>query len=196
VSLRIDHVVLCVPDLDRAGKYLSQRYGLLSHPGGRHPGQGTANRIVPLGESYLELVAVVDPVEAVGSTFGSWVADNASHPPSPRAVCLRTDDLDEVCARLGLEATSMSRETPDGSILRWRLAGLDQALAEALPFFLQWEVPDDQFPGRMQPGNAAHIDEVIMSGDVDRLREWTAGVGGLVVESGAAGIEWVGLETG
>jgi len=196
VSLRIDHVVLCVPDLDRAGEYLSRRYGLVSHLGGKHPGHGTANRIVPLGDAYLELVAVVDPVEAVGSTFGSWVADNASHPPSPRAVCLRTDDIDEVCDRLGLEAMSMSRETPDGSILRWRLAGLEQALAEALPFFVQWEIPEDKLPGRMKPGNKAHIDEVILTGDVDRLRQWTADAGGLVIEPGAPGIDWVGLDTG
>ena len=43
------------------------------YAGGRHPGHGTANRIVPLGSSYIELMAVVDRVEADSSPLGSWV---------------------------------------------------------------------------------------------------------------------------
>ena len=39
------------------------------------PGWGTANRIVPLGEAYLELVTVVDDPEAAQSPFGRWVAE-------------------------------------------------------------------------------------------------------------------------
>jgi hypothetical protein len=40
------------------------RYGLASIEGGRHPGWGTANRIIPLGDAYIELVTVVDDEEA------------------------------------------------------------------------------------------------------------------------------------
>lgn len=33
--------------------------------------------------------------------------------------------------------------------LRWRLAGLDRASHDpSLPFFIQWDVPDDELPGR------------------------------------------------
>ena len=47
-------------DLAAAAREIEARHGLASIEGGRHPGWGTANRIVPLGSSYLELVAVID----------------------------------------------------------------------------------------------------------------------------------------
>lgn len=196
MSLEIDHVVFCVPDLDLAGEHLSKQYGFVSHPGGRHPGHGTTNRIVPLGASYLELVAVVDAAEAAQSRFGSWVRENATDPPTAHALCLRTDDLDEICARLGLEPVTMTRDTPYHVTLRWRLAGLEQTLEGQLPFFVEWDIPGDAHPGRMQPGNRARIEEVVLTGDVDRLRDWTAGARGVSVEAGDPAIDWVGFAAG
>jgi hypothetical protein len=60
VPLAIDHVLIPVDDLAAAGATMKARYGLTSIEGGRHPGWGTANRVVPLGDAYLELVAVID----------------------------------------------------------------------------------------------------------------------------------------
>ncbi|MGZ8620620.1 MAG: VOC family protein, partial [Actinomycetota bacterium] len=58
---RIDHVVYAVRDLEVAARRCLEEHGLVSIPGGRHPRWGTANRIVPLGQTYLELLAVEDP---------------------------------------------------------------------------------------------------------------------------------------
>jgi hypothetical protein len=197
VSARsIDHVILAVTDLEGAAERFLQDHGLASVEGGRHLGWGTANRIVPLGESYLELVAVVDGDEAALSRFGSWVGDNASDPPTAHAICLRTHDLDEVCARLGLEPVAMTREAPHDVTLRWRLAGLEKAFDEGLPFFVEWDIPADAHPGRMEPGNRARIDEVVLTGDVDRLRAWTSGARGVRVGAGEPGIDWVGFAAG
>ena len=44
-------------------------------PGGVHEGQGTHNRIVPLGDGYLELMAIGDPEEAAAHPFGRRVLD-------------------------------------------------------------------------------------------------------------------------
>ena len=71
--LAIDHVIVIVEDLDAAARRYYEQTGLASVSGGRHPGHGTANRIVPLGSSYIELMAVVDRVEADSSPLGSWV---------------------------------------------------------------------------------------------------------------------------
>src|SRR4051794_22384701 len=79
--IELDHVLIAVTDLDAAGREFQSRYGLVSIAGGRHPGWGTANRIVPLGDTYLELVAAVDAAEAAGSPFGRWVA---AAPPAGR----------------------------------------------------------------------------------------------------------------
>lgn len=196
MSLEIDHVVFCVPDLEEAKEYLSRRYGFISHAGGRHPGHGTANRIVPLRESYLELVAVVDTAEATQSGFGSWVGDNATYPPAAHALCLRTNALDELCDRLGLEAVAMTRETPFGVTLSWRLAGLPEALAQHVPFFVEWDIPPESHPSRMEPGNPARIDEVVLTGDIEVLREWTSDASGVSIEPGEPGIDWIGFDAG
>jgi hypothetical protein len=42
------------------------------------------------------------------------------------------DDLDAVASRLGIEVGSGSRMRPDGQIVRWRMAGLDDPRAGAL----------------------------------------------------------------
>ena len=58
--MELDHVLIACTDLDAAAREFEARVGLSSVEGGRHRDWGTANRIVPLGSSYLELVTVVD----------------------------------------------------------------------------------------------------------------------------------------
>ena len=55
----IGQVILGVQDLDAAASRF-ESLGLAVVDGGVHPGLGTANRVVPLGSSYLELLGVVD----------------------------------------------------------------------------------------------------------------------------------------
>ena len=84
--MELDHVLIAVDDLEAAAKEVEERLGLASVAGGRHHGLGTANRIVPLGETYLELVAVVDDAEAAASGFGSWVG-GGEHPRRSAGAC-------------------------------------------------------------------------------------------------------------
>jgi Glyoxalase-like domain len=171
--LELDHVLIAVADLHAAAAEFESVYGLASVEGGRHTGWGTANRIVPLGTTYLELVAVVDGDEAAGSAFGQWVASGQAGHPLGWAV--RTDELDEVVRRLDLTVRSGSRPTADGGLLRWRMAGIEQAGAEPfLPFFIEW-APGAAFPGRATVHHAAgasEITQVTVSGDPDRLSLW------------------------
>jgi hypothetical protein len=146
-DLRVDHVIYAVVDLDVAAARFRDECGLGSVVGGRHPGWGTANRIVPLGRDYVELVAVIDPAEAGGSDFGRPVMEalDAGQPLMGWAVS--TSDLQSIAKRLNLEVTSGSRTRPDGSTLRWQLAGVAHALATgALPFFIQWDGPPELHP--------------------------------------------------
>jgi hypothetical protein len=170
--MEVDHVLIAVDDLEAAAKEVEERYGLASVEGGRHQGFGTANRIVPLGETYLELVAVVDRAEAAASGFGSWVGGGER--PRLLGWCLRTDALDAVAKRLGLTTADGSRARPDGAVLRWRMAGLERSAEEpSLPFFIEWGA------GTLYPGGAlaqsATIDEVRLQGDPDRIEEWLGG---------------------
>jgi hypothetical protein len=133
--LELDHVLIAVADLAAAGRELEARHGLASIEGGRHAGYGTANRIVPLGDSYLELVTVADESEAARSPFGSWVARVQSERVRPLGWAVRTHGLDAVARRLERTIRVGSRTTRSGAVLRWRLAGLERAAAEpSLPF--------------------------------------------------------------
>ena len=135
--LEIDHVVLPVADLALAASEIESRYGLGSIEGGRHPAWGTANRIVPLGHAYVELVAVSDPETAAHTAFGSWVA--SAKPGRPLGWAVRTDAINAVGRRLGLTVVPGFRATPGGARITWRSAGVEVAAREpGLPFFIQW----------------------------------------------------------
>ena len=187
MSSAIDHVVFCVQDLDVAATEFERKFQLSSLPGGRHVGHGTANRIVPLGSSYLELVAVVDPREAASSSFGEWVRTKVTDELEAHALCVRTDDLDSVCGRLGLDPVSMSRTKPDGTELRWRLAGLQEMISRGLPFYIEWDIEPSEHPARAGVTEKASV-EVTLTGDTQILAMWTAGSEGVSIESGEPGI--------
>jgi glyoxalase-like protein len=173
--VELDHVVIAVPDLDTAAGVIEARHGLASADGGSHPAWGTANRIVPLGDSYLELAAVVDAGKAAESVFGRWVAAGASRILRPLGWAVRTHQLDDIARRLDLPIHSGSRTTPGGDVLRWRSAGIDQAAGEpSLPFFIEW-APTTHLPGQAATrhrSGAAHIARLVLAGDRVRLAAW------------------------
>jgi hypothetical protein len=177
--LRLDHVVYAVRDLHEAAVRFREAFGLDSVDGGRHEGWGTANRIVPLGDQYLELVAAVDEPMAAKTAFGRGVLDRAARGGSWFTMAAVADDLDAVATRLELEVGSGSRTRPDGQTVRWRMAGLDDPRREAwMPFFLIWDISDELHPGRARAGHgvrATGLGRVEVGGDADRLRTWLGG---------------------
>jgi hypothetical protein len=172
-GLELDHVVLAVVDLDSACRELERRHGLASVEGGRHPGFGTANRIVPLGDAYLELAGVADEDAAMRSAFGRWVAAGRAAPYAPLGWAVRTKRLDAHAARLGLAVEAGERTRPDGTVLRWRLAGVGEAAVEpCLPFFIEW-APGTELPGR--PGSGTTVEELRLAASSTRLSDWLDG---------------------
>jgi glyoxalase-like protein len=171
VSTSLDHVVLAVADLAAAADELETRHGLASVAGGRHPGWGTENAIVPLGDTYLELIAVADEAEAAASALGRWVRDGSGGGPRPLGWAVRTDDLDAVAERLGLAVRGGSRITVEGEELHWRYAGIERAMDEAcLPFFIRW-AEGAPFPGRAGSPQL-RLRELRLTGDPTRLAAW------------------------
>ena len=177
--LRLDHVVYAVPDLDEAALRFRGEFGLDSTEGGRHERWGTANRIVPLGDQYLELVAAVDEPMAAETAFGRGVLERAARGGGWFTIAAVADDLGAVATRLRLEVGSGSRTRPDGQTVRWRMAGLDDQRREPwMPFFLTWDVRDELHPGRARAGHgvrATGLGRVEVGGDAERLRTWLGG---------------------
>jgi hypothetical protein len=198
--LRFDHAILAVRDFDAAAKRLREEHGLASVPGGRHAGLGTANRIVPLGHDYLELMGIADAREAEASPLGRWLREATRDGDRLAALCLRTDDVAAVATRLGLQPLAMSRVNDAGTTVSWRLAGLEAALAEPpLPFFIEWDPPAERHPGR---ASAPHGVEPLgiawaeLATDVGRLSEWLGPHGlDLRAREGGHGLVAVGIAT-
>jgi hypothetical protein len=176
--MELDHVLVAVHGLDAGAHVFEQRFGLASVEGGRHPAWGTANRIVPLGANYIELVAVTDESVAAESAFGRWIGEGASAAGRPIGWAVRTESIEDVATRLMLTISDGSRVTPTGGQLRWRSAGVEQAMAApALPFFIEWEA-GTRLPGKTdadhQAGSAS-ISWLDLEGDRRGIDEWLGG---------------------
>jgi hypothetical protein len=152
-DLAVDHVLIAAGDLDETARWLLETHGLVALPGGRHPGRGTANMIVPLGDSYLELITVVDEQEAAAGRHHD-VLDALRNGWRFAGWAVRTADIDAAARELTAAGIPVdgphdgSRQRPDGHLLRWRT--LHNAIDDAgHPFLIQWAVAPGDYPGAM-----------------------------------------------
>ena len=83
--------------------------------------------------------------------------------------------LDQTARRLGLTVSGGSRIARTGDVLRWRLAGIEQAAAEpSLPFFIEWGT-GTRLPGSMpisHPAAPVEVSKLLLDGDPWRLAGW------------------------
>jgi catechol 2,3-dioxygenase-like lactoylglutathione lyase family enzyme len=143
---RIDHLMICVPGLER-GMEQYRKMGFNVQPGGTHPGKGTHNAIAFNDEDYLELLAVRDPAEyAAASSWGGGLPAFIAAGGGIRYAVLQSDDLAVDVAAMRArgvdvsDATDGSRRTPDGIELKWKSAVLGPK--NPLPiFFIQHLTP-------------------------------------------------------
>jgi catechol 2,3-dioxygenase-like lactoylglutathione lyase family enzyme len=150
---RIDHVMICVPDLAQ-GIDTYTRLGFDIYPGGDHPGVGTHNAIAFHGEDYLELLSLRDREEylaavAAAGGRGGGLLEFLAQGGGFRYVAVQSDDLAADVAAMRRRGVDVSdpgvgaRRTPAGQTLRWRSARLGPG--NALPiFFLQHLTPLDE----------------------------------------------------
>lgn len=168
--LELDHVMIVVADLEESQWAFKERFGLNSVFGGRHSGFGTANRIIPFGRTFLELLAIVDHDEFIRGglslpqpeCFGAWA--------------VRTKEIDSLADQLGVSVGSMSRRREDGVYLEWRIAGLELfGVDPAQPLVLDWSADEDWHPARTEIAHDVPIEGigwVEISGDRDGIARW------------------------
>lgn len=60
----LDHIIIGVNNLKEASAIFAENLGLLPSGGGRHPNVGTENRIIVVGDTYIELIAIYEPEDA------------------------------------------------------------------------------------------------------------------------------------
>lgn len=146
VAAEFDHLVYVVPDLDRAAERF-RAAGFEVSGGGKHDDGPTHNALVPLaGETYVELLAfrsgLVRRAIRLLARTPLWPRFAAKQPSvrrpfvdamgrarGPARVVWRVAALDGAVAALRAagfgydDPDAMSRTTPDGKPVRWRLAG-------------------------------------------------------------------------
>src|SRR6266850_4376514 len=95
--LGIDHVALACADPDATAVALERRLGLAVTGGGNHDALGTFNRLVWLGDAYLELIGVRDAEVASRSWLGRLVLAALDGGDEGGLVtwAIAVDDLDE-----------------------------------------------------------------------------------------------------
>ena len=196
--LTLSQVIYGVRDLEAEARRI-EALGLAVVDGGRHPGPGTGNRIVPLGEAYFELLGVVDQQEAERNPYGQALLRQTRQGNRLVRWSLRTDEIERVALERGLQPEKRARRRPDGVLLTWQAAGLDLALKESwLPFFMQWDHPE-QYPGLLpvqhaiQPQGIAWLE--LTPGNMDHLARWigSASVPLKYIEKSTPGLHRVGL---
>ena len=104
----IDHIVLCVRDLEKARDQFGAM-GFTLTPPARHP-FGTGNSLAQMGSSFIELLAVTDPerIPPHADDRFSFAAHNA----------------DFLSRREGMSMLVISSEDARADEQRWRKAGL------------------------------------------------------------------------
>lgn len=138
----LDHLVWAAPDLDQAVARLRSLTGCPVQPGGAHPGNGTRNALLGLGErTYVEVLAP-DPAQ---NTAAAAMNMKALRAPALHTFAVASPRLDQVGKRLekaGLPHAGiipMSRRLPTGQLVRWRLLmPTGHAYGPLVPFFIDW----------------------------------------------------------
>ena len=141
----LDHLVFATDDLESTVAAFEAATGVVPALGGRHVGLGTRNYLVGFGPTaYLEIIGPdleqpeVEPGSmpfGVGELRGTRLVTWAVHPVDLEASLAAAR---EVGADLG-EIRPMSRATPAGDVLSWRLTSAHPAPLDGLvPFLIDW----------------------------------------------------------
>jgi hypothetical protein len=141
VPALLDHIILGGKDLDTGIDFVHDGTGVLPAVGGVHPGRGTRNALLSLGERrYLEIIAP-DPAQTeiahfpqIRSMTDPRLIGWAVHPPDIGAVAkqLRENKVEFTGPSDG------SRKRPDGHVLNWKTINLADDRHGLLPFFIEW----------------------------------------------------------
>ena len=155
VPTLLDHILLGCSDLQRGIDFVEEHTGVRAAFGGVHPGRGTQNALLSLGERrYLEII-VPDPGQPDAR---NPLALHLKKLSEPQIVgwAAHPGDLGSFAKKLGdagmafVGPTPGSRKRPDGRILNWKTLTLKDDRGGLLPFFIDWSA-DSKHPSEDAP---------------------------------------------
>ncbi len=172
----IDHILLGCNDLDRGIDFVQKHTGVHAAFGGVHPGRGTRNALLSLGEKhYLEIIAPDPQQPNAPDHYGLQKLTE------PRLVtwAAHPGDLTQFATRLRNASIAFdgpnpgSRKRPDGRLLQWKTLNLKDDLSGLLPFFIEWSA-ETAHPSVDAP-RGCHLSRFqLLTPDPDKLRSEAA----------------------
>jgi hypothetical protein len=173
VPVMLDHILLGSNDLDAGIAYLEKRSGVRAALGGVHPGRGTRNALLSLGElHYLEVIAPDPGQPGAPDIFGLRPLTE------PRLVTWAVH-ISDIGGRVGRLAdagipfegpAAGSRNRPDGRVLNWKSLRLKDDRKGMLPFFIEWG-EGSVHPSTDAPAGCRLVRFEIAAPDVREFRE-------------------------
>jgi hypothetical protein len=177
----VDHLVYATHDLEGSIDELEECLGVRAALGGRHPGRGTRNALLALGERrYLEILGP-DPEQPAAGAPRWFMLDEIA---APRLVtwAAKAKDLEglvERAARTGVRlgpVAAGSRVTREGVTLNWRFSDPGTVVAEGLaPFFIDWG--ESPHPAATAPRGVELVGLRMQHPEAERVREVLAALG-------------------
>jgi hypothetical protein len=174
MTLEIDHLMWGAPDLALGMAEAERLFGIEAAPGGAHPGLGTRNALLGLGDSvYLEIIAP-DPDQDLRGTLGERLQKlDECALVTWAARCDQLPELAAAAVAQGMKVRGPSRtrrETPSGDLLEWELLFLGgHEFPSLVPFFIDWR--DSPHPATQNPCAGEFVELVLHSPRADELAE-------------------------
>lgn len=140
--LGIDHLIVAVADPDAAVEELGTAFGVTPGGGGEHPAWGTRNRLLWLGDTYVELLGIMSAGLARKAWLGAPAARQLEHGPGLVGWGIATDDIESDAVRLRRAGAALGpmidgeRRRSDGKFVRWRLT-LPPRINLTRPFLIE-----------------------------------------------------------
>lgn len=169
MQIRFDHIAISAATLEAGVAFVEDRLGLPLTGGGKHALMGTHNRLMGMGDLYLEVIAI-DP-DALRPACPRWFdLDNFSGPPRLTNWVAGTQDLDLALPHCP-PGTGVPVQLERGDY-RWRMAVPGDG---KLPFdghfpaLIQWQ--GAMHPAAALPDNGLRLSRLVLTHpQADRLR--------------------------
>ncbi len=172
--LAFDHIAVSAETLAEGVAWVEDRLGVPLAGGGQHPHMATHNRLLGLGDLYLEVIAA-DP-DAPRPAWPRWFdLDRFSGPPRLTNWVARCDDLDAEVA-LSPPGIGVPVALARGDF-RWRMAVPGDGILPfdgAFPALIQWKGSAHPAP-RLPDAGVRLIRLTLIHPQADALRDGLAG---------------------
>jgi hypothetical protein len=170
----LDHLLLGAPDLDTGIEWLREKTHVRAMEGGNHPGAGTRNALLSMGNrQYIEIISI-----DAKQTTTSHTAELIRGLRAPRLITWAAATTNILSLlHLAQEADfafegpiNGSRVKPDGAVLRWKTLRVLTDCGDAIPFFIEWDA-GTQHPSADSPSGCRLVAFIIRHPAAGRVRE-------------------------